>query len=126
MKKLYFILLLSLIGYVAKSQTVNHIEPANMSVSRLKIVNAPEGASTDSVIVKAGDWLRRVVAPGQFIVNTTAVGLSKAQLNTAYPNVPIGYRVICPSITLGGAIYTKATEAGTNDVWLMTSSTPVL
>lgn len=61
------------------------------------------------------------VAAG-FTVNTTTVGLSSATLNSTYPSVPVGYRVICGDITLGGAIYTKYSEAGSSDVWLMTSA----
>lgn len=57
-----------------------------------------------------------------YIVNATTTGLSNATLNSTYPDVPVGYRVICPSITLGGAIYTKATEAGSSDVWLLISA----
>lgn len=57
-----------------------------------------------------------------YVVNTTTIGLSSATLNSTYPDVSIGYRVICPSITLGGAIYTKATEAGSSDVWLLISA----
>lgn len=62
----------------------------------------------------------------KFTINTTTVGLSKSALNTAYPNIEIGHRVICGSITLGGAIYTKYTENGTNDVWLISNAVPVL
>ena len=57
-----------------------------------------------------------------YAVNSATTGLSSATLNSTYPSVPVGYRVICPSITLGGAIYTKATEAGSSDVWLMCSA----
>lgn len=126
MNKLYLLFFLVFASVSLKAQSVNHIEPANMSVSRLKLMNAPTGSLTDSALVKANDWIRTVVLPGQFVVNLTTVGLTKAQLNTSYPNVPIGYRVICPSITLGGAIYTKATEAGTSDVWVIASTPPVL
>lgn len=57
------------------------------------------------------------------IVNMTTAALSVADLNTAYPSVKVGYRVICPEITGAPAIYTKATEAGSSDVWLTTSAT---
>lgn len=57
-----------------------------------------------------------------FAVNTTLTGLSSATLNSTYPNVPVGFRVICGSIMLGGAIYTKYSENGTSDVWVMTSA----
>jgi len=57
-----------------------------------------------------------------YAVNAATTGLSSATLNSTYPNVPVGYRVICGSITLGGAIYTKYSEAGSSDVWLMCSA----
>jgi len=57
-----------------------------------------------------------------FATNATTVGLSSATLNSTYPNVPVGYRVICGNITMGGAIYTKYSEAGSSDVWLMCSA----
>jgi len=63
--------------------------------------------------------------PGR-IINTATVGLSKATLNSSYPNVPVGYMVMCPNILLGGAVYIKATEAGTSDVWQTVSAPPTL
>jgi hypothetical protein len=63
--------------------------------------------------------------PATNVVNPTTVSLTKAQLNMAYPDAPIGFRVLCPSITGGGAVYTKTIESGTNDTWLMTSAVPV-
>jgi len=60
-----------------------------------------------------------------FAINTTTVGLTKSQLNTAYPTVNPGYRVICGSITMGGAIYTKVSGTGAAGVWVM-GSTPVV
>lgn len=57
------------------------------------------------------------------VINTTTTALTTADLNTTYPNVKIGFRVICPNITGAPAIYTKATEAGSSDVWLTTSAT---
>lgn len=57
------------------------------------------------------------------IVNTTTTALSSATLNSTYPNVPVGFRVICHLITGAPAIYTKATENGSSDVWLTTLAT---
>lgn len=57
------------------------------------------------------------------VVNTTTTALTTSDLNTAYPSVKVGFRVICHLITGAPAIYTKATEAGTSDVWLTTSAT---
>lgn len=57
------------------------------------------------------------------VVNTTTTALTTSDLNTTYPNVKVGFRVICHLITGAPAIYTKATEAGTSDVWLTTSAT---
>lgn len=56
------------------------------------------------------------------IVNTTTIALSSAILNSTYPNVIVGFRVICHLITGAPAIYTKATENGSSDVWLTTSA----
>jgi len=57
------------------------------------------------------------------VVNTTTTALSAATLNSTYSAVPVGYRVICHLITGAPAIYTKATEAGSSDVWLTTAVT---
>jgi hypothetical protein len=60
------------------------------------------------------------------IINTTTTALTSAGLNTAYPSAPVGTRVICGDVGLGGArIYTKYSEAGSSDVWLETAA-PVL
>lgn len=57
------------------------------------------------------------------VVNTTTTALSSATLNSTYPNVIIGFRVICHLITGAPTIYTKATENGSSDIWLSTSAT---
>lgn len=57
--------------------------------------------------------------------NTTTSALSSATLNSTYPDVDPGYRVIADAITLGGLLYTKATEAGSSDVWVSTPLTIV-
>lgn len=57
------------------------------------------------------------------VVNSTTSALSVATLNSTYPNVKVGYRVICHLITGAPAIYTKATENGSSDVWLTTATT---
>lgn len=69
------------------------------------------------------DVLAMVSDGGGAIANTTTIALSSATLNSTYTAVPVGYRVICGSITLGGVIYTKYTEAGSSDVWLTTAVT---
>lgn len=110
-----------------KAQTVNHLDPFNFQANYLRTVNLPAGASTDSVIVRLSNgWLGRVSAPSGYTVNTSVtVGQTKAQLNTLYPNVPVGHMVLCPNITLGGAIYVKSIESGTNDTWQIISAPPV-
>jgi len=61
------------------------------------------------------------------VVNSATVGLTKAQLNTAYPNVGFGYMVFCPSIILGGAIYIKNNSlTGTSGTWQTISAPPTL
>lgn len=111
------------------------INPYDVYDETLRVRHTKQGAVTDSVLVKndATDYVRRV-ALGQlidnsaagYVINTATVGLSKATLNSTYPNVPVGYRVMCPNIILGGAIYMKATENGTNDVWQTISAPPTL
>lgn len=59
-----------------------------------------------------------------FIVNNTTVGLSRATLNSTYPNTPVGYMVLCPSIILGGAVYIRTTT-GTTGIWQLISAPPV-
>ncbi|GEM_PF-3269190 len=56
-------------------------------------------------------------------INTTTTPLSSATLNDTYPNVKVGFRVICYLITGAPTIYTKATENGTSDVWLAQPAT---
>lgn len=60
-----------------------------------------------------------------FVINNAIVGLSKATLNTTYPNTPVGYMVLCPSITLGGAVYIRATT-GASGIWQTISAPPTL
>ena len=55
-------------------------------------------------------------------INSTSVGLSKAQLNSQYPNAQPRFQVFCPSILLGGAIYVK----GTGNNWQTISAPPTL
>jgi len=74
----------------------------------------PNGSTSTYAVVEDG---------GGAEANTTTVALTTANLNSLYPDVPVGYRVICGAITLGGAIYTKYTEAGSSDIWLTTAVT---
>lgn len=85
-------------------------------------ISATSGISYDNT---TGIFTNTAADPGR-IVNAATVGLSKANLNTTYPNVPVGYMVMCPSIILGGAVYIKATESGTSDVWQTVSAPPTL
>lgn len=62
---------------------------------------------------------------GLTVVNSTTTVLSSSDLNTTYPTVPIGTRVICKDIIAGALIYTKVTEAGSSDVWISTPATIV-
>lgn len=62
--------------------------------------------------------------PG-LVINTATVGLSRATLNTTYPNTPVGFRVSCPDILLGGAIYIRITT-GANGRWQTISAPPTL
>lgn len=55
-------------------------------------------------------------------LNNTTVGLTKANLNAAYPNALSGFQVFCPSILLGGAIYVK----GSGNNWQTISAPPTL
>lgn len=125
LKLTLFILALSL---GSKAQTMNYWVPFNLQANYIKALNLPTGLTTDSLIVKtSGGWLARIAPIAQnYIVNTATVGLSKATLNSTYPNVAVGYLVLCPSITLGGAVYIKATESGSSDVWQTISAPPTL
>lgn len=49
--------------------------------------------------------------------NATTSALSSATLNSTYPNVPVGYRVICKDITGAPTQYIKLAESGSSDVW---------
>lgn len=57
--------------------------------------------------------------------STATIGQTRAQLNAAYPNTPVGFRVFCPDITLGGSIYTRVTTGSTGR-WQGVSAPPVL
>ena len=107
---------------------MNHYLPWNVQTNYLRSINLPVGSTTDSIIVKgANGWFARIpFIATNYAYNAATVGLSKAQLNTAYPNVPVGFFVLCPAIILGGAVYIKATEAGTSDVWQTISAPPTL
>ena len=64
------------------------------------------------------------VALGQLgAVNNSTVALTKAALNSAYPNVNVGFIVQAPLITTGAMIYIKNSEAGSSDVWLSVVAT---
>lgn len=58
-------------------------------------------------------------------VDNTTVGLSKATLNSRYTGTPVGFKVFCPSILLGGAIYVRVT-LGTSGTWQTISAPPTL
>lgn len=81
------------------------------------------GGSSDVTAI-SGTSSQFVMGDGSVVTmiatNSTTTGLTSATLNSTYPSVPTGFRVICDSITSGGAIYVKAT--GTK--WL-TISAPV-
>lgn len=80
--------------------------------------------STDNVLSSIGKLQAQSTARTP-AVSPATVGLTRAQLNTAYPNTPVGYMVLAPSITLGGAIYVRATT-GSSGVWQIISAPPVL
>lgn len=61
----------------------------------------------------------------QWVVNPATVGLTRAQLNTQYPNAKPNFMVKCPSIILGGAIYIKTAGTGTAGTWQLISAPPV-
>lgn len=58
-------------------------------------------------------------------INTATIGLSRSTLNSTYPNTPVGFRVSCPDILLGGAIYIRITT-GANGRWQTISAPPTL
>jgi hypothetical protein len=58
-----------------------------------------------------------------YTINTTTTALTSVTLNSTYPDVDLGYRVICGDVTGAPVIYTKYTEAGSSDVWLITAVT---
>ena len=86
--------------------------------------NTPITAS-NSLLVALQNLQAQITATPGMVVNNAAVGLSKATLNSTYPNTPVGYRVMCPSITLGGAIYVRTT-LGASGTWQLISAPPVL
>lgn len=113
--------------YLAKSQSVSLKIPFNVAADRAYISNLPAGTIADSVLVKTNGWIGRIANPDPgYTISATTIGLSKSTLNSTYPNVPIRHMVFCPSITLGGAIYIKVTENGTNDTWQTISAPPTL
>lgn len=111
-----------------KSTTGGFLPPAMTTSNRTGISSPADGIQVYDTDLKllyfyhsgSSSWM----PVNSFVTNATTSGLSSSTLNSTYPNVPVGFRVICGSITLGGAIYTKYTEAGSSDVWLM-SSAPV-
>lgn len=128
MKALKLTLFILIVSIGVKAQSMNYWIPFNLQANYIKSLNLPVGSTSDSLIVMgSGGWLARIAPiPQNYIVNTTSVGLSKSTLNSTYPSVAIGYMVLCPSITLGGAVYIKSTENGSSDVWQLISAPPVL
>lgn len=111
------------------------INPYDVYDETHRVRHMKQGVVTDSIVVHndATDYSRRVSlsqlvdnSAAGYVINNATLGLSKATLNSTYPNVPVGYRVMCPNITLGGAVYMKATENGTNDTWQTISAPPTL
>jgi len=51
-------------------------------------------------------------------ISASTIALTKAALNAAYPDVPVGHVVQAKDVTTGPMIYIKNSEAGTADVWL--------
>lgn len=80
-----------------------------------------------AVFTNAGtvSWQDIMPYVNTYAVNSTTVGLTKAQLNAQYPLTPVNFRVIAGQITLGGAIYTRRTVGASGD-WLMSNATPVM
>lgn len=142
-KLLYVLLVLALVGGGIAWKSIGPegtngtlINPYDVYDETHRQRHMKAGALTDSIVVHndATDYMRRI-APMQYwldnsasgiTVNNATVGLSKANLNSTYPNVPVGYRVMCPNIILGGAIYMKTTENGSSDVWQTISAPPTL
>lgn len=61
------------------------------------------------------------------VVNNATIGLSKSTLNSTYPNALMGFKVFCPNILLGGAIYIKNNSlTGTSGTWQTISAPPTL
>lgn len=80
--------------------------------------------ATDNVLAAIGKLQAQVNSLG-FAVNGTAVGLSRATLNSTYPTAAPRFMVFCPDITLGGAIYIKVTTGSTGR-WQTISAPPTL
>jgi hypothetical protein len=111
-----------------EAQTVQHFLPWGTGMTYIKSSNYPTGsAQSDSgVVIGPGGWLMRIAPRPGVSYNSSSVGLSKSQLNTQYPNQPVGHIVVVPGIALGGAVYIKAIESGTNDTWQTISAPPTL
>lgn len=127
MKKIYLSFIFISSFSFANAQQVELLKTFNTVMKRANILNLSQGSDTDSILVKSGSWIGRVANfnPG-YTISSATVGLSKATLNSLYPNVPIRHMVFCPSIILGGAIYIKVTENGTNDTWQTISAPPTI
>lgn len=64
-------------------------------------------------------------SPAGYAISTTNVGLTRSQLNTTYSGTAPEFRVYCPDITLGGAIYIRITSGATGR-WQTISAPPTL
>lgn len=105
---------------VGKSSVVR-----NTTIGALTLVNSAL-ALTDPVSAAFGKAQGQIDAISKVSVNPTTSALSPANLNTTYPDVNVGHRVICKDIIGGGLIYTKVTEAGSSDIWVSTLCTIVV
>jgi hypothetical protein len=79
---------------------------------------------TDNLLVAVGK-LQAQLNVNRVALSSVLVGQTKAQLNAAYPTTPVGFMVLAPSITLGGAIYVRCT-AGASGEWQIISAPRVL
>lgn len=94
------------------------------SLAGLSTSDATSVTSVDNLVVAIGKLQAQVNSQG-FAVNNTSVGLSRSSLNTQYPNAGPKFMVLCPDITLGGAIYVKVTS-GASGRWQTISAPPTL
>ena len=94
------------IGWSQESKLLRHI------LKQLEHLTKTMGGSATTVLSPAAQQavvniITQALSDDFAATNPTTTPLTLAMLNSGYPTVDVGFRVICMSISTGAVIYTK-------------------